>query len=228
MQRNKVRQVRRQTLTNRSIQALQNRSLKRLREDILSFPQKYVNDWNDWMEVNENRKAVLFGAILRRWQATRPRRMRRARADAIHPAPFLDDMLVAAEQHLQAIKTLSVETIRGRTPAQNDALHELWRLFSGLALQGMNSCVGVTKAVLLLTEGRVGPALDSRVRRQLRIPHPTSPDAWIRCLERVSDDIQAFELQNGALPEVVPEDFAGIPRGRRYDMILGPRRRTDV
>jgi hypothetical protein len=52
-----------------------------------AFSAGYVTDWNLWLEVRPRDRAALFGVILRRWQATRPRPMRRTRLEAGRKAP---------------------------------------------------------------------------------------------------------------------------------------------
>ncbi len=97
-------------------------------------------------------------------------------------------------------------------------------MFSDLPQRGQGSCVSITKAVLLLTEGRVGPAFDSRVRNQLRCGHLRTAEEWAEALTEVSADIRAFENACGAaLASAVAPRFSTLANGRLYDMALGPR-----
>jgi hypothetical protein len=59
--------------------------------------------------------------------------------------------------------------------------------------------VGISKAVLLASNGQIGPALDSQVRDQLRIRAPVSSGEWLHILDDVGADIRAFEAQHGLL-----------------------------
>jgi hypothetical protein len=149
--------------------------------------------------------------------------MRRLRREAEHERPYLDDLLDQARRPLSALSGLSIQTIRQKTPAHDEAFEELWTIFSQLPTSGVSTCVGISKAVLLLTEGEIGPAFDSRVRGYLGIARPEMSREWIQTLEKISDDIAAFELAHGPLPEAVPERFAQLAYGRLYDMVLGPR-----
>jgi hypothetical protein len=92
-----------------------------------------------------------------------------------------------------------------------------------LPTSGVASCVGITKAVLLLTDGRIGPAFDSQVRRRLGVARPTTYREWLQALEEIGEDIAVFESAHGPLTKAVPAHFAQIPYGRLYDMALGPR-----
>jgi hypothetical protein len=110
------------------------------------------------------------------------------------------------------------------TPIERTALQNLWDVFSSLQQVGTASCVAITKAVLLLSYGRIGPAFDSQVRKKLRIGHLLTAADWITALNDVSDDIRAFESTHGiSLPHAVPPQFSTLAYGRLYDMALGPR-----
>jgi hypothetical protein len=141
----------------------------------------------------------------------------------VHEAPFLDDLLADANEPLRELESLNVAKIKERTTTQHQALNKLWSIFSPLRTSGAASCVGITKAILLLTDGRIGPALDSRVRGNLRMPRPTTCSEWLQVLDYIADDIAAFERENGTLQAVVPIQFAKLEYGRLYDMALGPR-----
>jgi hypothetical protein len=97
-------------------------------------------------------------------------------------------------------------------------------VFLELTCRGAASCVGVSKAVLLVTRGAVGPALDSQARRALKIRHPRDAEAWITCLQSVSEDIVRFESRYSIrLEELAPDAWRPLPLGRVYDMMIGPR-----
>lgn len=52
----------------------------------------------------------------------------------------------------------------GLTGQQRHALTALWDTFRDLPTIGTANAVGITKAIKLVTGGRIGPALDSKVR----------------------------------------------------------------
>jgi GrpB-like predicted nucleotidyltransferase (UPF0157 family)/mannose-6-phosphate isomerase-like protein (cupin superfamily) len=194
-----------------------------VREMLLRFTPSYVNDWNNWLRVDESDRVARFAAILRSWQGTRPLPMRRPRAEASHKPPFIEDLLEAASPHLKTLSDLTVADLATASPEQIEALHGLWAVFSNLPQRGSASCVGITKAILLLTHGQIGPAFDSIARRRLGLKkRVTSSQEWIDVLRRVSEDIGAFEKRHGKLTGIVPESFAKYRVGRLYDMVLGP------
>jgi hypothetical protein len=161
------------------IKSIRNKTPSQVRADVDGFAARYVQDWDAWLIAGADTRPELFGRILRKWKATRPRALRRVRMEAQHEAPFLDDLLEAAEEPVRALADLSVSTIAERTPAQNEALNTLWTIFSRLPTSGVASCVGISKAILLLTDGRIGPAFDSQVRMELGVARPVTCSEWL-------------------------------------------------
>jgi hypothetical protein len=199
-------------------------SADQLRAAVDAFAPEYVNDWDWWLTAPPARRPVVMGKILRRWRATRPKPMRRAQVDANHPPPYLDDLLADAEAPVRELADLDVARVAQRSPAQDEALRTLWTGFSRLTAKDVASCVGITKAVMLATDGSFGPALDSEVRGRLRVGKPVTSTEWIRVLEDVADDIEEFEGREGPMSSVVSAPFQHLRIGRLYDMALGPRR----
>jgi hypothetical protein len=205
------------------IAAIRHKTPSQFRADVDAFAERYVRDWDCWLSTSREGRPMLFGRILRKWQATRPRPIRRLREEAQHGAPFLDDLLEDAAKPLHVVAGCSVLTIAGRTAEQQEAFRMLWANFARLPLSGRPSCVGITKAVLLLTEGRIGPALDSRVRAKLGVARPADCAEWLGMLEEIGEDIAGFERAHGPMAEIVSSRFAHLAPGRLYDMALGPR-----
>jgi hypothetical protein len=205
-----------------AIDALRSLTPAELHASISRFNETYVRDWDTWLTVSPERRAAVFGAILRRWQATRPFPSRRARADAAHSPPYLDDLLERADEPLKVVRSLGLSWINSRTSEQSEALTELWVIFSAVSLNGHASCVGISKAVLLSSNGQIGPALDSQVRARLRIDAPVTAREWLEILDEVGADIRAFERQNGLIRTIVPSRYSNLADGRLYDMAFGP------
>jgi hypothetical protein len=208
---------------NVPINVLRGKTPQQVSADVQDFAQRYVRDWDAWLAAPAPCRPDLFGKILRKWQATRPAAMRRLRTQASHAPPFLDDLLAWATAPLATLGAVDVRSIRSRTTVQDNALRDLWHIFSQLLTRGTASCVGITKAVLLLTDGRLGPAFDSHVRKKVRVGPPATCAAWVAVLEEIADDIVAFEAAHGPLARAVPCQFAHLGYGRLYDMALGPR-----
>jgi GrpB-like predicted nucleotidyltransferase (UPF0157 family)/mannose-6-phosphate isomerase-like protein (cupin superfamily) len=194
-----------------------------VRRKLGEFTASYVLDWENWLQVADSDRVSKFAAILRSWQATRPLPMRRPRTEASHDPPHIEDLLEEASQHLEALGDLNVSGLALASSNQIDALHGLWATFSKLPQRGTASCVGITKAIMLLTNGRIGPAFDSTVRKRLGLKdHLKSSEEWIGVLRGISEDIIAFEKLHGKLAHILPAELAKYHVGRLYDMVLGP------
>jgi hypothetical protein len=205
-------------------------NVKTFRQRLAAVRQSYIDDWQRWLETVESReeRAAEFGATLRRWQACRPNRMRRCRSEAEHRGPYLEDLIDRARPDLQTLDDFDIRQPGSFTPPAQRALRRLWEVFRGLSFGGRTSdaltgAVGISKAVLLLTEGRVGPAFDSSVRKNLGIAAPETAREWIFALQVVSYDIRTFEAANGCtIHEAAPKRLASLRGGRIYDLALGP------
>jgi hypothetical protein len=206
-----------------TIEAIRHKTPRQIAAAVNGFAIRYVEDWEYWVAAHSDARPDVFGRILRKWQATRPLAMRRLKREAAHEPPFLDDVLESAAEPLRALGDLTLVTIACRTPKQNEALTTLWTIFSLLPTSGVASCVGITKAVLLLTDGRIGPAFDSQVRQKLGVERPRTCREWLQILVEVGEDIAIFESVHGPLAKAVPSRFAQLAYGRLYDMALGPR-----
>jgi hypothetical protein len=204
------------------ITALASMTPEQVRSALTRFRPTYVTDWDRWIDARPAERAEVFGDVLRRWQATRPNPMRRTRADGRHPPPHLDDLLDRAAVCVETIRRLGLSWVNLRSTQQTRAFHDLWAIFADLALTGTASSVGISKAVMLVTDGRIGPALDSQVRGRLGIRPPLDAEQWLDILEGVASDIRAFERQHGTLRRVVQPEYQNLEDGRLYDMIFGP------
>jgi len=208
------------------IVALSQLTPQQVHERVAGFARRYVADWEEWLATPTESRVAKLGSILRKWQATRPYTMRRSRDAGRHDPPFLEDLIAQAQPYLDRISDLTMRDLQDIGPAQEGAMRGLWRVFRHLSLERPASCVGISKAVLLLTDGRIGPSLDSRVRAGLRIERVDSAREWIALLLEVSQDLRAFEQRNRtSLREVVPQEFSHLEEGRLCDMVFGPRER---
>ena len=204
-----------------------NNTIAELRDRVARFDQSYVDDWNNWLNTPPQNRPVQLGIILRRWQACRPNRMRRTINENMHAAPFLDDLVQDAMPHIQILYSFDMRLNNSFTPNAINALNELWKIFENLsyhghARNGKAGVVGISKAILLLSDGRVGPAFDSKVRHHLSLDNINKCSQWIEALRVVCDDIHAFEKANQTTIALSVPKFAHLNTGRIYDMALGP------
>lgn len=211
---------------------ISNLSIEEFQNMIERFDQRYVNDWASWISIRHNHGNVAseFGRVLRRWQACRPNRMRRTQNEAMHNPPYLEQLIEKAYDYIEDLNNfdISINSVHDNNTCH--ALTNLWKIFRNLsyhgrARNGLAGTVGISKSVLLLTEGRVGPAFDFQVRNRLNIHQPQNVDEWISALDLVSIDIQSFQKNNNCtIYEAAPKQFRKLNAGRIYDMALGPRK----
>jgi hypothetical protein len=194
------------------------------------FRRSYVTDWDARVRVVEEGRSVEseLGRILRGWQACRPNTMRRTRDEHQHAPPFLEDLTAQASPHVLALSSFDVASPSCYTAEARRALNGLWNVFvelsyRGIARDGKAGIVGISKASLLLTMGRVGPAFDSLVRSRTGVGNVLDAEHWIEALSWVTRDIVRFTRANGCtLQEAAPSQFRHLASGRLYDMALGP------
>lgn len=202
---------------------------------LAGFSQRYVTDWDLWSTAaaaGGQRKVITLREILRRWQATRVhvkgRIMRRPKWQARHEPPYLDDLVGLAEVQLAGLGQLSVRDLADASDAAVLPLIGLWDIFVHLTTLDDASCVGISKAVMLLSDGRFGPALDRIAKKNLHIrAAPAMARDWIGCLRCVSEDIRAFEARHRlVLESLLPVPSPNVGGGHIYDMLVGPRERN--
>jgi hypothetical protein len=151
--------------------------------------------------------------------------MRRVASEASHAPPFLDDLVGDALPYVGELGMLSVRDIERASDAELEPLVSLWGVLIRLTTMDDATCVGISKAVMLLTRGRIGPAFDRIARDNLRISTPPlDARAWINCLRIVSKDINAFESKHQVSLDLIPSYVTKpLSAGRIYDMLVGPR-----
>ena len=142
------------------------------------------------------------------------------KGEAKHGPPYLEDLVQQALVWAGALEWASLRELCPPSAGQAWTLSALWDLLLDLPYRGKASCVGITKAVMFLTEGRIGPSLDSRVRKKLGMPKPMGAQEWLDQLEAISEDLRAFEERNRVrLEERVPHELGKLAVGRAYDVL---------
>jgi hypothetical protein len=108
-----------------NIAVLRNKTPEQVALELSGFSEDYVRDWEQWLAGCENDRVSLFATILRRWQATRPKAMRRPKRDATHEPPYMDDLIAEADSHLALISHVNVGEFQELTSPQFEALRRL-------------------------------------------------------------------------------------------------------
>lgn len=176
-------------------------TIAELKQRIARFNPVYVQHWSDWLNTPDQHRPHELKLTLGRWQACRgnPMRQLATTGATIHPAPYIDDLFAQSLPYAQILSGFDMANPDAFNPQSIDALHALWSNFERLSYErnnparqkkaprhGLAGVVGISKAVMLVTNGRVGPAFDSKVRDGLQIKGKIgNADDWINAL-RVS------------------------------------------
>jgi hypothetical protein len=204
-----------------------------VRARMRSFADSYKRDWQQWIDIARSSAldspaaAEQFRNVLRRWQAVRSKtkgRVVRHRHAAVGEGELcMEHLLAEAAVFVQELGNFSLREAATSTVRQERALGFLWEIFRALPSSGTANAVGITKAVKLVTLGRIGPALDTVVRKRLGIAEPRSAEEWIAALRSISADLTRFERRHRVHLEALVEDrWKPIAVGRAYDMVAGP------
>ncbi|MBZ5569579.1 MAG: hypothetical protein LAN64_17265 [Acidobacteriia bacterium] len=190
---------------------------------------RYVKDWSAWVHASEGcdfqaapipvKVAVEFKRIMGKWQACRPKSLR--------CATELQRTLDSATEPLGLMGSANLRSFQAPGELLTDTICSLWQIFeSGLCLNGKATEVGVSKAILLVTKGRIGPAFDSNVKKRLKALYVTDCKTYIKALAAIASELVGFEARELTTLDGLAEK-AGRPAdvGRAVDMVLGPRRR---
>lgn len=209
-------------------------TIEQVRAALRTFDVAYKRDWQTWMRtysvssLTSPDTAAAFRAVLVKWQAvrskTKGRRVRPVRGLAPPDTRCLDDVLVDAVEPLKALGSTTVRDLGDVRGVRRDAVIRLGEVFRDLPTIGQARAVGITKAVKLVTGGRIGPALDGEVREKLKIREPETAEQWLDLLRIVSEDIRIFEGANACrFEDLVEAEWQPVAVGRVYDMVFGPR-----
>lgn len=210
-------------LLKKMIEFLQRKNLEETKTLLKSFSKKYAGDWKCWINTLQRypfvspEVAKKFGEILRRWQAGRPRK--------ISSDDKLLSILNQTKRILSQTTKINLREIFLSDTKIKGVLESLWNLFKNdLTEQKNTTGVGVTKAIMLVTEGNIGPAFDSNVCFNLNYYIHNSFESYYMGLQEIAEDIYKFEnKENVHLEDLIPEQWKPVNIGRAYDMLVGPR-----
>lgn len=205
------------------VEFLQNKQTGEVRDLIQGFSLRYVTDLSDFAKTiarygpDSRQTAKHLCRLLRKWQACRPSAVRKD----------LLPLLTHLAADFATIATVDLRTIRHASSDVRAAITRIWSALISQICNRQMAEVAASKAMLILTNGRLGPALDSNARKVLRLPRIRSSDDYLTLLLAISEDIAAFEKVNypTLLEDLVPKEWHPIAVGRAYDMAIGPRER---
>ena len=166
---------------------------------------------------------------MRKWAAVRPNTLRRPKSEKVHAPPHIDDLINSANKYQSILASFSFDEVDPFNTRVESALTQLWQIFLDLSYKGpvrngKAGIVGISKAIMLLSYGNIGPAIDSSVGSNIHINVSNNSTSWIDILKYVHQDIQDFQhLNKVSLKSCAPEKYRNYGLGRLYDMVFGPR-----
>ena len=200
-------------------------SVSQLKKRVDRFNKKYVDQWDAWIKTARKSRPAQLKLTLGTWQACRPNRLRSAK--------YIEKLLHQARSHVRALRSFDIAQRASFTAKACNAILALWPVFEKLSYaarkhpsgrtppRGVRAgVVGISKAAMLLTDGRLGPAFDSEVRKHLGIRTIKNADEWLCAIEKASRDVECFVKRR----KVTLQKASGraLHSVRIHDMALGP------
>jgi hypothetical protein len=201
-------------------------NVAQLKKRVKRFNKKYVDQWDTWVKTAPEARSAQLKWTLGKWQACRPNRLRNAK--------YIEQLLHEARSHVRALRAFDIARPASFTAKSRNAILALWPIFEKLSYSspkkpgerlpprgGRAGVVGISKAAMLVTDGRLGPAFDSKVRKQLGVRTIRNADEWLCAIEKASRDVACFVEKR----KVTLQNASGrtaLHSGRIYDMALGP------
>lgn len=196
---------------------------------IKRFPRRYVQDWRSWIEVStcfdspETTSvpplvAKKFEETLWNWRAC-------GRFQHPRNPEQLSQILNQALPFLHPLRNRDLRSFAFPTDTLKESIRNLWSGFrKGLCEKGSAQDVAITKALLLTTRGRVGPAFDSNVRSNASISGRLAAESLITVLSLLAKQLAEFENRYSVkIEDLVPPEIGPVAVGRAMDMLLGPK-----
>jgi hypothetical protein len=204
-----------------------NDTVKEFQDRIGRFRLEYVNDWNRWLSTQDASRPRELKAILGSWQA--------CRGNTLHDEAGMTKLLNYAKKYLVQLQSFDLRRESDFTPPVCNAVTVLWGLFQERLCYvrvnpdrknapphgGLAGAVGISKAAMLATDGRLGPAFDSKVRTKLGCGKIATAADWLEAMRAASRDIATFENRWSTTLQIA-SNYPFLHTGRIYDMALGP------
>jgi len=204
------------------IEFLRNKNEEEVRALILGFSCKYRYDLHQFTNTTNkfglisNQSAMNLSDLLKKWTACRPSSV----SENILP------LLKELEADFITISELDLRNIRKASLNEKDAINQIWsKLINLVCVPKKLTGVAPSKVILIVTNGRLGPALDSHARAVLGLSEISTATQYLSILNAISEDIAAFEDAHPQIliEKLVPKEWQPVFIGRAYDMAVGPR-----
>ncbi len=204
------------------IEYLRNKTEEEVRASILGFSRNYRYDLHHFTNTTNkfglisHQSAMSLSGLLKKWTACRPSSVSK------NILPLLNEL----EADFTTISGLDLRNIRKASLNEKDALNQIWsKLVNLVCVPKKLTGVAPSKVILIVTNGKLGPALDSHARAVLGLPEINTAAQYLTILNAISEDIAAFEDAHSQIfiEKFVPKEWQPVFIGRAYDMAVGPR-----
>jgi hypothetical protein len=206
------------------IEFLRNKNEEEVRALISNFARSYRYDLHQFAKTNNEfglgscESAISLSVLLKKWTACRPSFV----------STNLQQILKELETDFTTISGLDLRNLRYASVNEKGAIDHIWsKLTNQLCKPKKLTGVAPSKVMLIVTNGRLGPALDSQARAVLGLSsdNTVSGVQYRTLLEAISEDLFAFEEINSPIrvETLVPKNWQPVFVGRAYDMAVGPR-----
>ena len=187
------------------IEFLRNKQREEVAGLIQGFSLRYVKDLNDFAMVTKqyglisSQAAKKLRRLIGKWAACRP--------DKVN-TDFLP-LLTELDADLTTIATIDLRSVRHASSNERDAIGRIWSVLINQTCNKQLAEIAASKAILILTNGRLGPGLDSNARTMLKLQRIYRSDDYLTLLFVISEDIAAFEKVNSPilLEDLVPKKW---------------------
>jgi len=204
-------------------------NVAQLKKRVNKFNPKYVYQWDSWVKTAPKERPAQLKWTLGKWQACRPNRLRDEK--------YIEQLLHQAKPHVRALRAFDIARPASFTAKSRNAILALWSIFEKLSYAapkkpggrqpprgGRAGAVGISKAAMRVTDGRLGPAFDSEVRKQLGVRTIHNADEWLCAIEKASRDVASF-VEKSKVTLQIASGHGSLHSGRIYDMALGPTKK---
>jgi hypothetical protein len=206
------------------IEFLRNKNEEEVRALISGFARSYCYDLHHFANTNSeyglasHEAAMALADLLKKWTACRP----------VSISTDLQPILKDLETEFTMISGLDLRNLRNASANEKGAIDHIWsKLTNELCKPKKLTGVAPSKAMLIITNGRLGPALDSRARAVLGLSSDNIVTGvqYRTILEAISEDLLIFEetISPIRIETLVPKHWQPVLVGRAYDMVAGPR-----
>ncbi len=158
------------------ISVIRNKDVKEIRTLIQNFSSRYIQDVKNFSNIASEYGLISPEAsenlirLLKKWQACRPSSVQE---DVL-------SILKSIHEDYKTIELIDLRNICYATPKEIAAISRIWSILVGKICSNRTIAeVAASKTFLIITNGRIGPALDSNARIVMNLPRIQTSEDYI-------------------------------------------------